>query len=96
MRMNRRGSPAATLQQVNRVAATRVSAATAERVRAAASELAYAPNLVARGLRRRRTNTIAPIVAVRKTTSWKSHDRRLDLAHLVDQFFANAVDVGNL
>ena len=56
----RAGVSSATVSLVlNNVARARVSVATAERVRAAASELAYAPNLLARGLRRQRTNTIA-------------------------------------
>lgn len=56
----RAGVSSATVSMVlNRVSASRISEATAERVRLAAAELGYAPNLLARGLRRRRTDTIA-------------------------------------
>ena len=69
----RAGVSSATVSLVlNNVADSRVSAATAERVRAAASELAYAPNLVARGLRRRRTNTIAVLSDEIATTPFAS------------------------
>jgi LacI family transcriptional regulator, galactose operon repressor len=69
----RAGVSSATVSLVlNNVADARVSAATAERVRAAAAELAYAPNLVARGLRRRRTDTIAVLSDEIATTPFAS------------------------
>jgi LacI family transcriptional regulator len=55
---------------LNRAADSRVSEATAVRVRAAAVELGYAPNLLARGLRRQRTDTIAVIGDEITTTSY--------------------------
>jgi LacI family transcriptional regulator, galactose operon repressor len=69
----RAGVSSATVSLVlNNVAEARVSAATAERVRAAAAELAYAPNLLARGLRRQRTNTIAVLSDEIATTPFAS------------------------
>jgi DNA-binding LacI/PurR family transcriptional regulator len=66
----RAGVSSATVSMVlNRVSASRISAATAERVRVAAAELGYAPNLLARGLRRRRTDTIAMLSDQIATTS---------------------------
>src|SRR6266508_2525834 len=47
-------SPATVSLVLNEVADTRISEGTAARVRAAAAELEYAPNSLARGLRRRR------------------------------------------
>ena len=43
---------------LNDVPGTRVKADTRERVRAAARDLAYSPNLLARGVRQNRTNTL--------------------------------------
>lgn len=66
----RAGVSSATVSMVlNRVSASRISEATAERVRLAAAELGYAPNLLARGLRRRRTDTIAVLSDQIATTS---------------------------
>lgn len=58
---------------LNEVSESRVSEATAERVRAAAAELGYSPNLLARGLRRRRTNTIGVVSDKIATTSYAPH-----------------------
>jgi LacI family transcriptional regulator len=58
---------------LNDVADSRIADATAARVRAAAVELGYAPNLLARGLRRRRTNTIAVISDQIATTPYAVH-----------------------
>src|SRR4051794_21606085 len=70
----RAGVSSATVSMVlNRVSASRISEATAERVRLAAAELGYAPNLLARGLRRRRTDTIAVISDQLATTSLAPH-----------------------
>jgi hypothetical protein len=41
-------------------------------------------------------NSVLPVVAVSETSSGKTYDRRLDLAHLVDQLFADTVNVGIL
>jgi len=66
----RAGVSSATVSMVlNRVSASRISEATAERVRLAAAELGYAQNLLARGLRRRRTDTIAVLSDQIATTS---------------------------
>jgi LacI family transcriptional regulator len=43
---------------LNNVAGTRVKESTRERVRTAARDLAYSPNLLARGVRQHRTNTL--------------------------------------
>src|ERR1700738_4777326 len=40
-------------------------------------------------------NAVAPIVAVREAPAGVANDRRLDLAHFLDQLFANAVYVRN-
>jgi LacI family transcriptional regulator len=70
----RAGVSSATVSMVlNRVSASRISEATAERVRLAAAELGYAPNLLARGLRRRRTDTIAVLSDQIATTSLAPH-----------------------
>jgi LacI family transcriptional regulator len=58
---------------LNDVADSRISAATAQRVRAAAAGLGYAPNWLARGLRRRRTDTIGLISDEIATTPYAVH-----------------------
>ena len=58
---------------LNEVAQSRISPATAGRVRAAAAELGYAPNSLARGLRRRRTDVIALISDTITTTPFAVH-----------------------
>src|SRR5258708_9850 len=42
-----------------------------------------------------RANAVAPIVAVGEAAAREANDRRLDLAHFLDQLFANAVYVGD-
>ena len=42
-----------------------------------------------------RADAIAPIVTIRKAAPGKADDRGIDLAHLFDQFLADAVHVGN-
>jgi LacI family transcriptional regulator len=70
----RAGVSSANVSMVlNRVSASRISEATAERVRLAAAELGYAPNLLARGLRKRRTDTIAVLSDQLATTSLAPH-----------------------
>jgi DNA-binding LacI/PurR family transcriptional regulator len=54
-----RVSPATVSLVLNDVPGARIPETTAARVRAAAAELGYAPNSLARGLRRRRTDTLA-------------------------------------
>ena len=54
-------SPATVSLVLNDVIDSRIPEHTAQRVRAAAHELGYAPNSLARGLRRRRSDTIALI-----------------------------------
>jgi LacI family transcriptional regulator len=58
---------------LNEVADSRIPAATADRVRAAAAELGYAPNGLARGLRRRRTDTIGLVSDQIATTPYAVH-----------------------
>jgi LacI family transcriptional regulator len=55
---------------LNDLADSRIPDVTAARVRAAAAELGYTPNALARGLRRRRTDTIAVISDKLATTSY--------------------------
>src|SRR6476619_1615949 len=53
------GCSATTVSHVlNDAPGTRVKNSTREKVRAAARELAYSPNLLARGVRQHRTNTL--------------------------------------
>src|SRR6266568_9176550 len=40
-----------------------------------------------------RADAIPPVIAVGETAAREAHDRRFDLPHLVDQFFANAIHV---
>src|SRR5207245_6436177 len=40
-----------------------------------------------------RAYAIPPVIAVGETAAREAHDRRFDLPHLVDQFFANAIHV---
>ena len=61
-------SPATVSLVLNEVADSRIPQTTAGRVRAAAAQLAYAPNSLARGLRRRRTDVIALISDTITTT----------------------------
>jgi LacI family transcriptional regulator len=61
-------SPTTVSLVLNDVANSRIPAATATRVRAAAAKLGYAPNPLARGLRRRRTDVIALISDTITTT----------------------------
>jgi LacI family transcriptional regulator len=61
-------SPTTVSLVLNDVANSRIPAATAIRVRAAAAKLGYAPNPLARGLRRRRTDVIALISDTITTT----------------------------
>jgi DNA-binding LacI/PurR family transcriptional regulator len=61
-------SPTTVSLVLNNVANSRIPAATAIRVRAAATKLGYAPNPLARGLRRRRTDVIALISDTITTT----------------------------
>src|ERR1700691_1015056 len=42
------------------------------------------------------TDPVTPVVAVSKTAAGKTNYRRFDLAHFVNQFLANAIDVWNL
>src|ERR1700722_9869454 len=44
----------------------------------------------------RRTEAVAPIVAVRKTTARVTDNRSFYFAHFFDEFFANAVDIWHL
>ena len=57
--------------------------------------LALIPEIRSAGALVGRAKAIAPVITVRETPSRKAHDWRLDLAHFVDQFFANSIDVGN-
>jgi LacI family transcriptional regulator len=66
-------SPATVSLVLNEVADTRISERTARRVRAAAAELCYAPNSLARGLRRRRSDTIVLIGDTITTTPYAVH-----------------------
>jgi LacI family transcriptional regulator len=66
-------SPTTVSLVLNDIAGTRIPDATAARVRAAAAELGYAPNSLARGLRRRRTDTIALISDTITTTPYAVH-----------------------
>jgi DNA-binding LacI/PurR family transcriptional regulator len=66
-------SPATVSLVLNDVADSRITAATAGRVRAAAAELDYAPNSLARGLRRRRTDVIALVSDTITTTPYAVH-----------------------
>lgn len=66
-------SPATVSLVLNDVADSRITQATAGRVRAAAAELEYAPNSLARGLRRRRTDVIALISDTITTTPYAVH-----------------------
>src|SRR6266511_1780305 len=66
-------SPATVSLVLNEVADTRISEGTAARVRAAAAELEYAPNSLARGLRRRRSDTIVLIGDTITTTPYAVH-----------------------
>ena len=43
-----------------------------------------------------RADAVAPVVTVGEAATRPADDRRLDLLHLVDERFADAVDVGNL
>jgi LacI family transcriptional regulator len=61
-------SPTTVSLVLNDVANSRIPDATATRVRAAAAKLGYAPNPLARGLRRRRTDVIALISDTITTT----------------------------
>jgi len=54
--------PSTVSRVLNSAARSRVTAATAVRIRAIASELGYQPNLMARGLRTRRTRSVGVIV----------------------------------
>jgi LacI family transcriptional regulator len=58
---------------LNEVADSRIPQTTAGRVRAAAAQLQYAPNSLARGLRRRRTDVIALISDTITTTPYAVH-----------------------
>jgi LacI family transcriptional regulator, galactose operon repressor len=58
---------------LNEVVDSRISEATAARVRSAAAELGYAPNWLARGLRRRRTDTIGLLSDKIATTPYAVH-----------------------
>ena len=40
-----------------------------------------------------RPDAVAPVIAVGKASAGKANDRRLDLPHLVDQLFADAIHV---
>ena len=40
-------------------------------------------------------DAIAPVIAVSKASAGITHHRGLDLPHLLDQLFADAIDVGN-
>src|SRR5690349_8372446 len=66
-------SPATVSLVLNDVADSRIPPTTAGRVRAAAAALAYAPNSLARGLRRRRTDVIALISDTITTTPYAVH-----------------------
>src|SRR6266508_6398471 len=66
-------SPATVSLVLNEVADTRISEGTAARVRAVAAELEYAPNSLARGLRRRRSDTIVLIGDTITTTPYAVH-----------------------
>jgi len=57
---------------------TRVSPATADRVRAAASELDYRPNLIARQLRGARTKTLATLIDANRYTIHYERMRAID------------------
>jgi DNA-binding LacI/PurR family transcriptional regulator len=68
------GVSAATVSLVlNDVANSRITPSTADRVRSAAAALGYAPNPLARGLRRRRTDVIALISDTITTTPYAVH-----------------------
>src|SRR5579863_22912 len=41
------------------------------------------------------TDSISPVIAVGETSSGKANDRSFNLAHLVDQVFADSIDVGD-
>src|SRR5690242_4238353 len=66
-------SPTTVSLVLNDVADSRIPLATAGRVRAAAAELGYAPNSLARSLRRRRTDVIALISDTITTTPYAVH-----------------------
>ena len=66
-------SPTTVSLVLNDVADSRIPQATAGRVRAAAAELGYAPNSLARALRRRRTDVVALISDTITTTPYAVH-----------------------
>ena len=54
---------------------------------------AHGPEVRATGPLLRRTNSVAPVVAVRKTAAWKANHCGLDLAHVFDETFSKAIDI---
>src|SRR5580698_1055112 len=42
-----------------------------------------------------RANSVAPIITVGEASAGKPDHRCLDPAHLIDQVFANSIDIGN-
>src|SRR5258705_4068248 len=58
--------------------------------------LNISPEIAATGALVGWADAVFPIIAVGKTTAWIPDHRSLDLAHVVNQFLANAVYIGNL
>jgi hypothetical protein len=54
---------------------------------------AHSPEVRATGALLGGTNSVAPVVAVRKTAARKANHCSLDLAHVFDQAFSKAIDI---
>ena len=54
---------------------------------------AHGPEVCAPGPFFSRTNSVAPVVAIRKTAARKANYCGFDLAHVFDQAFAKAIDI---